>query len=521
VEEQPANPVGPQISEAEARFDRVRRRIGLVLAPSALLILLAVPMPGLSPEAHRMAAVAVMTVIFWVTEAIPLPVAALLGPAVAVMLGVAPADHALAPFANPLIFLFMGGFMLAQGLSHQGLDRRATLWLLSRGFVAGSPARAMIAIAAVGWLFSMWISNTATTAMMVPIAMGLSGTIRRFCPDDEDAKRRMGRYAEGLLITLAYASSMGGTATPIGTAPNLIAIDLLERKAGISIDFLQWMSFGLPISLVAVCGMVALAVRRFPAPIAHVAGLTDHVREQLHALGPMRRGERRVLVVFLLAVAGWVSPALIRLALTDAHPVTQWAKEGLDEGVVALVTAALLFMLPSGERTGGPGEHAPRLITWEHATKIDWGTLFLLGGGFALSNLVFETKLAEAISRGLLGDGGGFVGGAFGLLLLSTALVIYMTELSSNTATINMLLPVIIPLAIGAGFDPLPVTLAVTLAASYAFMLPVSTPPNAIAYGTGAVRIGTMIRFGAWLDVGGLVLLVALGATALRWLPFG
>lgn len=520
VDEDPAAPVSGRISEAEARFDLVRRRVGLILAPSLLLILLAVPMPGLSPQAHRMAAVAVMTVVFWVTEAIPLPIAALLGPAVAVLLGVAEPAHALAPFANPLIFLFMGGFMLAQGLAHQGFDRRATLWLLSRGFVAGSPARAMIAIAAVAWLFSMWISNTATTAMMVPIAMGLSATIRRFCREDEDARRRMDRYAEGLLITLAYASSLGGTATPIGTAPNLIAIDLLERKAGISIDFLQWMSFGLPISLVALAGMVALAVRRFPAPVAHVVGLTDHVRKQLHALGPMRRGERRVLFVFSLAVAGWVSPALIRLVLSDAHPITRWAKNGLDEGVVALICAALLFMIPSGERTADTRESAPRLITWEHATKIDWGTLFLLGGGFALSNLVFETKLAEAISTGLLGDGGGFIGGSFGLLLIATALVIYMTELSSNTATINMLLPVIIPLAISAGLDPLPVTLAVTLAASYAFMLPVSTPPNAIAYGTGAVRIGTMIRFGAWLDVAGLILLVGVGSILLPLLAF-
>ncbi len=508
-----------QLSDAEARFDRVRRRIGLVLAPASFLILLAIPMPGLSPEAHRMAAVAAMTVVFWVTEAIPLPVAALLGPAVAVALDVAPAQVALAPFANPLIFLFLGGFFLAQGLSMQGFDRRATLWLLSRDFVAGSPARAMIAIAVVAWAFSMWISNTATTAMMIPIAVGLTTTMQRFCPDDPGARLKMRRYAEGLLITMAYAASLGGTATPIGTAPNLIAIDLLERKAGISVDFLQWMSFGLPISFVALVMVLALATRRFPAPVAQVQGLTDHVAEQLRDLGKMTSGERRVVGVFLLAVLGWLAPAVLRLSLGSAHPAAAWAKNGLNEGAVALICAALLFMLPAGPAPRRE-QMAPRLITWEHATQIDWGTLFLLGGGFALSNLVFETELAAAITDAILGGRGGSFVGSFSLLLLATTLVIYMTEVSSNTATINMLLPLIIPLAIGAGVDPLPVTLCVTLAASYAFMLPVSTPPNAIAYGTGLVRIGTMIRFGAWLDVAGLILLVALGSTLLPLLAF-
>lgn len=511
---------GPQqkISEGEARFDRVRRRIGLVAAPASLLILLAIPMPGLSPEAHRMAAVAVMTVIFWVTEAVPLAVAALLGPAVAVALGVAAPKEALAPFANPLIFLFLGGFMLAQGLSHQGFDRRATLWLLSRGFVAGSPRRAMMAVAGVVWLFSMWISNTATAAMMVPIATGLVATIRRFVPDDAAAQLRMRRYSEGLMITMAYAASMGGIATPIGTAPNLIAIELLHDKAGIDIDFLQWMSFALPISIASVLIIVGLAVRRFPAPVEHVEGLTDHVAAELREMGETSPGEKRVVAVFLTAVAGWISPAILRLTVGADHPASVWAKEYLHEGVVALICMSLLFMIPA--RAAKRDEFAPRLITWEHATKIDWGTLFLLGGGFALSNLVFETKLAEAITDVTLRGDTEFVTSAVGLTLLATALVIYMTELSSNTATINMLLPVIIPVSIAAGLDPLPVTLCVTLAASYAFMLPVSTPPNAIAYGTGMIRIGTMIRFGAWLDVIGLVFLFALGMTVLPLLSF-
>lgn len=507
-----------RISEAEARFDRIRRRIGLALAPASLIVLLAIPMPGLSPEAHRMAAVAVMTVIFWVTEAIPLPVAALLGPAVAVALGVAPAEEALAPFGHPLMFLFLGGFILAQGLSHQGVDRRATLWLLSRDFVGGSPTRALVAVAVVTWAFSMWISNTATAAMMVPIAVGLVATIEQHCPDDEQSRAAMRKYGGGLLITMAYASSLGGTATPIGTAPNLIAIEKLETTMGVSIDFLQWMSFALPISIVGLIGLLVIAVRRFPPPVQRVEGLTDHVKNELARLGPMGRGEKRVVAVFLLAVVGWLTPAMLRLLLGKEHVWAAWGKNSLKEGIVALICTALLFMIPSDP--GKKNEFAPRLITWEKATKIDWGTLFLLGGGFALSNLVFETGLATTISDGILGTDGEFIGGQLGLMLLATALVIYMTELSSNTATINMLLPVIIPVALLAGIDPLPVVLCVTLAASYAFMLPVSTPPNAIAYGSGHVRIGSMIRFGSWLDVLGLVFLVVVGMTLLPLFRF-
>src|SRR5690606_22863286 len=183
-----------------------------------------VPMPGLSPEAHRLTAIVGMTVVLWISEAIPLAVSALLAPALAVLFDVAPAKQAFAPFAHPLIFLFLGGFMLAQALAVQGFDRRAALWLLSRELLRGSPTRAMIAVATTAFAFSMWINNTATTAMMIPIAVGLCTSIRKLCPDDPEIRDRQRRYEEGMLITLAYAASLGGICTPIGTAPNMIAI---------------------------------------------------------------------------------------------------------------------------------------------------------------------------------------------------------------------------------------------------------------------------------------------------------
>lgn len=529
--------VAPRTSEAEARFDRVRARVGAVLAPVVLIGLLLLPMPGLDPAAHRLTAIAGMTVVLWISEAIPLAVSALLAPALAVVFDVAPAKQAFAPFAHPLIFLFLGGFMLAEALAVQGFDRRAALWMLSRDLLRGSPTRALIAVAATAFGFSMWINNTATTAMMIPIAVGLCASIRNLCPDDTEVQARQRGYEEGMLITLAYAASLGGVCTPIGTAPNMIAIGQLDEFAGVRIDFLQWMSFGVPIGLVALAGLLVLARLRWPPAIDRVEGLAATVRAELDTLGPIKRGERRAVAVFGVAIVGWLAPSLLRLGLGQDAPATLWAQRTLSEGVVALIAASTLFVLPSGNSQpnlrsapdpGGTevaksadakgGDWTP-LLDWKRATTIDWGTLFLLGGGLALGELTVVTGLAQAIGDAV---GGQLGSGATPLLLITVVvgLVIYLTELVSNTATINMMLPVVIPLAGETGIDPVPVSIAVTLAASFAFMLPVSTPPNAIAYGTGLVRLPTMVRFGARLDVLGLILLIIVGVWFLPAIRF-
>jgi sodium-dependent dicarboxylate transporter 2/3/5 len=523
----------------ELRFDRIRARIGAFMAPLVLLGLLLVPMPGLSTEAHRLAAIGGMIVVLWITEAIPLAVSALLAPALAVLFDVAPAKDAFAAFAHPLIFLFLGGFMLAEALSVQGFDRRAALWLLSRELLNGSPSRAMIAVAATAFCFSMWISNTATTAMMIPIVVGLCASIRNLCPADPEIRARQRRFEEGMMITLAYAASLGGICTPIGTAPNMIAIGYLEDFLGVHIDFLQWISFGLPVGLIALVGMLVLARLHWPPALERVEGLTASVRSELDTLGPITPGERRAVAVFGLAIVGWLAPALLRLGLGQDAPTVAWAERALQESVVALLATTLLFVLPSGdsharnryfenqanegtevaEHDRGEGPSWIPLLNWKRATSIDWGTLFLLGGGLALGELTVTTGLAQAI--------GDQVGARLGsgtpplvLIIVLIALPLYLTELVSNTAITNMMLPVVVPVAIQAGLDPVPVALAVTLAASFAFMLPISTPPNAIAYGTGLVRIPTMVRFGARLDVFGLILLVAVGAWMLPAMRF-
>ncbi len=493
-----------QVSDAEARFDALRKRVGLIAAPVVFVGLLATPMPGISQEAHSLAAISAMTVLLWVTEAIPLPAAALLGPALAAIFGVTSPKDALGAFADPLIFLFMGGFMLAAALSRHRFDRRAALWLIARPIVAGSPARAMIAIALISFVFSMWISNTATTAMLIPVALGLHGTMLAVLPKDQATTQKLHRFSGGMCLALAYAASLGGSATPIGTGPNVIAVGMLEAKTGARIDFLQWMSFGLPTAVAMTVVMLWGTLRYFPAPVRKVNGLMDEVRRQLEQLGPVTAAELRTLFVFGVAVTGWLTPSFANLFLGPEHRFTVWTDGHLAEGVVALVCACLLFFVPSGARDR-PDE---RLLDWEDAQKMDWGTLFLLGGGLALGRMTFQTGLAEAMGRGILEAAGPLVESPLGLTAAAVLLVVFLTEVTSNTATTSMMLPVLIGIAQASGFDSTATAVAVTLAASYAFMLPVSTPPNAMAYGTQMIRLDAMVRFGFRLDLVGFVVLM-------------
>ena len=503
-----------RISEAEAKFDTVRRRVGLVFAPLVFFGLLFAPLPGLSDEAHSLAAITAMTVILWVTEAIPLPAAALLGPGLAALFGVTSAKEALADFADPLIFLFMGGFMLAAALSRHRFDRRAALWLIARPIVAGSPGRALIAIVVLSFVFSMWFSNGATTAMLIPVALGLHATMRAVLPDDEATVDRLHRFSGGMCLALAYAASLGGSSTPIGTGPNVIAVGMLEAKTGSRIDFLQWMSFGLPTSIAMTVLVVIGALRRFPAPVKRVEGLMNEVRRQLDQLGPINPGELRTLGVFGLAVTGWLTPSFAKLFFGSDHAFTVWTKAHLSEGVVALVCACLLFFVPAGGTRGKDGE---RLLDWHDAQQMDWGTLFLLGGGLALGRMTFDTGLAEAVGRGILAASAPIAESPLGLTAAAVLLVVFLTEVTSNTATTSMMLPVLIGIAQVRGFDATPTAVAVTLAASYAFMLPVSTPPNAMAYGTQMIRLDAMVRFGFSLDLLGFGVLMA---AVLGILPF-
>lgn len=489
----PPSPQG-RLSEAEARFERSRRRVGLVAGPAAFVLLLAFPPESLGAEAGRLLAVVAWVLAWWITEAAPLPVTAVLGPALAVVLGVVGVRDAFAPFGDPIIFLFLGSFLLARAMSVHGLDRRLARAVLALRAASSSPGRVVVTFTVLAAALSMWLSNSATTAMLYPIALGVLGTL---APGGD----RRSPLARSLLLACAYGASVGGIGTPVGSPPNLVALGQLSSLAGIEVGFVPWLLVALPVTA-AMLGVVALSLglplRRGAAPVAAGAARRE-------APEKMGTGERSVTAAFALTVALWVSPGLLSLVLGPGHPLAAALGRSLPEGAVAVLGAALLFVLPGGP--GGGGDERRRALTWDEATGIDWGTLLLFGGGLSLGGAMFRTGLSEVLGQGLVSATG--VSTTAGLTVVFVVFSIFFTEVTSNTAAATMLVPLAIASAQAAGASPLEPALGCALACSMAFMLPVATPPNAIVYGSGLVPIGTMARAGLLLNLAACVVVPA------------
>lgn len=473
------------VSAAEERFERGRRSIGLFLGPVAFVILWLLPMEALKPEAHRLAAVVSLVVVWWVTEAVPIPATALIGASLAVVCGVTNATTAFAPFASPTIFLFIGSFIIGQAVSTHGLDRRLAYGLLSLGMVRGSVGRIRIAMGMLCLLMSAWMSNSATTAMMLPVAGGVLVAAGI-------AGKQHRSFATGLMLAVAYGASIGGVITPVGTPPNLITLGLLERLAGVKINFLTWMALMTPLAIVLGVAMFLLAGWLFPAP-AQERSASDYLDRVEHGLGPWTRGQINCAVAFAVAAVLWITPGALAAAGLSGEPWVKALTPRLDEAVVAIVAASLLFVLP----VDWPNRRFT--IGWKEASQIDWGTILLFGGGLSLGQLMFVTGLAEHMGRTLVAWSG--VESLWGVTAMAAALGILLTEVTSNTAATNMLVPVVISIALAGGVTPVIPALAACLGASMAFMLPISTPPNAIVYGSRLVPITAMMRFGVLLDI--------------------
>jgi sodium-dependent dicarboxylate transporter 2/3/5 len=486
-----ANAVGA----GESRFELIRRRSGMVLAPLAFAVVWLAPLQ-LEPPAHRLAAVLAAVVLLWLTEAIPMAMTAFLGVAAAVVLQVAPAAQAFAPFADPLIFLFIGTFMLAQAIFFHGLDRRFAFAILGLPRVGEHPGLVLAAYALVSCTTSMWISNTATTAMMFPIGVSLLA----FLESPRGGKRLSARYGTALLLSNAFAASIGGLATPVGTPPNLIGIGFIRRETGVELPFFSWMALGLPISLLLIAWTLFSFWRSSARHEVSLHGVREMIHAEREALGPWTRGQVNTMIAFCATVACWILPGIVALIAGQDHPAYQFLATTLPEGAVALLGAGLLFVLPTDWARNR------FTLSWSEAVKIDWWIVFLYGGGIALGTLAFTTGLADAMGRGLTGLLG--IESRFGLLAMSTALATVLSETTSNTASANMVVPVVIAFARSAGIDPVIPAVGATLGASLGFMLPVSTPCNAIVYGSGRIPLTAMLRYGILLDIVGVVVIV-------------
>ncbi len=479
-------PVHTAISSGERRFEEAGRSIGLFLGPAVFLLLLWMPMPTLSAPAHRLAAVVGFTVVWWATEAVPAPVTALIATALAVLLGVAPAQDALAPFANPIIFIFLGAFILARAIAAHNVDGRIARSVLALPFIRHDLIRSRTALGLLTLGISAWMNNTATAAMMTPIARGILGK----------GTHSHGGFGTGLMLLVGYAASIGGMLTPVGAGPNLITIGLLESMGGVRVNFVQWMILCVPIALMAMAALLAITTWLFPLAEPQGARAAQDVARHTQKWLP---GQRNTLVVFGTAVALWILPGVLAFTMPDAS-ITKLAGARLDEGVVAIAAACLLFLMPVHWQS--------RTFTlgWKEAHEIDWGTLLMFGGGLALGRMMLVTGLAEAIGVTLVRLSG--AESLWAITAMAAAVSIIVTEVMSNTAAIAMLVPVVIGIAQASGIHPVPPAMAVCLGGSFGFIMPIGTPPNAIVYGTGLIPLRSMMRAGILLDLIGFGIIV-------------
>jgi sodium-dependent dicarboxylate transporter 2/3/5 len=486
--------------------------IGLLAAPAlALLAYRLLPesyqnsqgqMVPFSHAGRATAAAGVWMAIWWMTEAIPIYATALLPLALLPLVGAVPIKDAAAPYGHELIFLFMGGFILALAMQRWGLHRRFALVVLK--LIGTQPVRMVGGFMLGTALLSMWISNTATTIMMLPIALSVAelilqeggeGTVEKSAAFPGDEGRN---FALCLFLGIAYAASIGGIGTLIGTPPNLFLASYIEDHLGLTISFARWMGIGLPLVAVFLPLAWLLLTRvQYPIRVKHIEGGASVIRRAYESLGEMKAGEWATLVVFGFTACAWIfRPLLTGLEWGGGRPFA-----GLSDAGVAMIGALSLFAIPVNVKK------RVFVMNWETAVKLPWGLLVLFGGGLSLAGAIEANGVSSFL--------GSQVAGLAGLpsvllVLIVTAMVIYLTEITSNTATAATLIPILAALAPGLGLHPYLLIVPAAIAASCAFMLPVATPPNAIVFGSGYVTIGQMCKAGMFLNLIGIILITAL-----------
>ena len=462
-----------------ARFERTKRRVGLVGGPLLAAALYVAPLGAVSPA---LVALLVLCVTWWLTEAVPPAVVALAAAIGAVLMGLATPAVAFGAFGTPLLFLFVGTFFIAEAMRVHGFGQRIGELV---GRIARGRLSSLIAMAIGAFVSSMVMSNTAATAILLPIALSI-------VPADPDPKDR---FATALVLVVAWGASVGGIGTPVGTPPNGFALAELEQR-GLSLSFVEWMTIGVPMGLVMLVGLVAV--------IAVWSGVRPRQalppRELPAGPRPFSRGERSILVVLALAVLGWLLPTIT--ALVAPGRVATWVDTHVTEEVVALIAGCLLFVLPGSAR----GARRRPALEWAEATRIEWGVILLFGGGILLGSLAKSTGLAAQWGHVLVEATG--ASSTWTITALVTATAIVLSEATSNTATASMMAPLAGALATAAGAAPIPAILGATFGASFGFMMPISTAPNALAYATGRVTVTQMVKIGIVFDLVGFFLIV-------------
>lgn len=457
----------------------------LFSGPAFAILLWSFPF-DINQAAHRMAGIFAWIIAWWIFEPIPLAVTSLLGACLAIVLGVADASTVFAYFSDPIIYLFLGSFLLAQAMTRHGLAQRFTLLLLSRKFVERSALRASLTLISFTALLSALLPNTPTMAIVLPIGLAMLANVMPKEP------RKQGL----VVLALSYASSVGGTVTPLGTPPNILTIGNLFNLTGLQVTFLGWVVAVIPFSICLALFLLWYFKSRI-RPENDEADLTE-MREDVKSLGPMTVPERQTIFVFALALVLWTLPNISSVFLTSSHPWVALLEDRLPESVAVLFPLMLLFVLPDGSGS--------RTLTWHDARAIDWGTLLLFGGSIAVGGLIFDTGLATDLGNALAALFQNQPEWVF--LGVFAFFTIFVSETASNTACAALVVPVVIASCRSMGYDPVVHGISIALASSLGFMLPIATPPNTLAYSSGKIEVKTMMQHGLIMNAAGWVLIV-------------
>ncbi|MDA7690882.1 DASS family sodium-coupled anion symporter [Methylophilaceae bacterium] len=456
--------------------------IGLLLFFSIVLN----PTPeSLSIEGWHVAAVALLMAAWWGTEAVPLPVTALIPLAALPLLQVSSLKETAISYANPHIFLFLGGFILALAIQRSGLHKRLALSVVSK--VNTSAGSIVGTFMCISFFISMWVMNTSTTLMLLPICLAICVNIKEALPGLSN--KQIKNFEIALFLGIAYASSIGGMSSLIGTAPNIVFAGFMQENFNIDISFLDWMKIALPIGLIMlVASFIILTKIIYPSTFEINAATKNKIKKSLEELGKISRDEKKVFIIFLIAASLWIGRPYLKyhemlLGLTDAG--------------IAILAAIILFILPSDNKKSN-------LLEWDETKKLPWGLLLLFGGGLSLASSISSSGLGQ------------WLGTSFSLLvelkpwliiLLITTFIVFLTELTSNTATTSTFLPIATSIAVAISVAPISIAIPLVMASSLAFMLPVATPPNAIVYGSGKITIANMIKAGFILNLIGILII--------------
>lgn len=461
-----------------------KKNISLLLGPlSFIFILLFVKPDGLSENAQIVLAITSWIAIWWITECVSIAITSLLPIILFPLCGALSIEDTTASYGHKFIYLFLGGFLLAIAIEKWNLHKRIALNIIH--FIGTDMNKILLGFMVSTAFMSMWISNTATTVMILPVALAI---VKQLKDNPDTIENENIKFGKSMMLAIAYSASIGGIATLIGTPTNLIFAGVIEKNYQIEITFMQWMLFALPFSIVLLAiSWLYLTKFAFKFEQKSFPGGKEEIQKQLKQLGKLTKNEKAVLIVFGFTIFAWITRSFL---LVEILPK-------LDDTIIAIVGAVILFVIPSSKK----GEN---ILEWEDTINLPWGILLLFGCGMALALAFDKSGLAIFIGEKLQGLNGI---STFLILLLVITIINFLTEITSNVATTAMILPVLIPLAVSVNVNPYLLLVGATIAASCAFMLPVATPPNAIVFGAGYLKIKEMVKNGIWLNLISIIFL--------------